>query len=83
MRRPVSKVLDYLFLSFIVSAAIIGVLIFNGNKNYQIITVFTLSLSYVIWGLLHHQKEGTLHPKIIAEYIAYAVLGTILVIGLF
>ncbi len=83
MRRPVSKILDYLLLSFLVSAAIVSILIFNGNRNYQILTVVSLSLIYVIWGAFHHLREGTLHSKIIFEYIAYAVLGTILVIGLF
>ncbi len=83
MRRPISKVLDYLVLSFIVSAAIIGILIFSGNKNFQIITVVSLSLAYIVWGIFHHLKEGTLHKKIVAEYVAFAVLGTALVIGLF
>ena len=83
MRRPVSKILDYLLLSFIVSAAIISTLIFNGNHNFQIFTVIALSVIYIVWGILHHKKDGTLHNKIVLEYIAFGVLGSALVIGLF
>lgn len=83
MRRSVSKVLDYLVLSFLVSAAIVSILIFNGNHNFQLLTVIGLSILYIIWGLIHHIREGTMNSKIIFEYIAFAVLGSALVIGLF
>lgn len=83
MKRPIRFIVDYLVLSFFVSAAIVLTLIFNGNRVYQRSTIIALALIYIVWGALHHQKEGTLHPKVMLEYLLFGILGTILVIGLF
>ncbi len=82
MKRPVRKIIDYLILAFIVSAAIISILFFNGSKNFQLITIFGLSFLYVFWGLVHHYREGNLNSRIALEYVLFAILGTLLVIGL-
>lgn len=82
MKRPLRHIFDYLVLSFLMSLAIVMILIFNGNRAFQMITIVCTSLLYVFWGILHHQKEGTLHPKITLEYILFASLGTVLVLGL-
>ncbi len=82
MKRPVRKIVDYLILTFIVSAAIVSILFFNGSKNFQLITIFGLSFLYITWGLVHHYREGNLSSKIALEYILFAILGTLLVVGL-
>lgn len=82
MKKPIRHIVDYLILSFIVCAAIVFVLLFNGNRPYQIAVIISLSLLYVLWGILHHLKEGSLHPKIFWEYILFAILGTVLAVGL-
>jgi hypothetical protein len=82
MKKPLRSIVDYLFLTLIVSIAIILTLYFNGNRSYQQIIIISLSALYVVWGILHHAKEKTLHPKVVLEYILFALLGSILVISL-
>lgn len=82
MKRPIRHIVDYLILSFIVCAAIVFVLLFNGNRPYQIAVILSLSGLYLFWGILHHHKEGNLQTKIFWEYFLFAVLGSVLAIGL-
>lgn len=82
MKRSLRKIVDYLILTIIVSVAIIFVLILNGSRFYQILTIIGMSVIYVVWGIFHHLREGTFHTRIAFEYIAYALLGCALSIGL-
>ena len=82
MKKPISHIVDYLILSLLVSVAVILVLIHNGNKQYQQYIIIGLSMLYVLWGYVHHQREKTYQPKIILEYVLFALLGCILIIGL-
>lgn len=82
MKRPLRHIFDYLILSILMSTAIVMILVFNGNRAYQTITIISTSLLYILWGVLHHHKEGTLYRKVILEYLLFAILGTVLVMGL-
>lgn len=82
MKKPIRHIVDYLILSFMVCSSIVFVLLFNGNRPYQIGVIISLSVLYILWGILHHHKEGNLHPKIVWEYLLFAVLGSVLTIGL-
>lgn len=82
MKKPIRSILDYLILTLLVSAAIILVLYFNGNKFYQQIVIVALSILYIVWGILHHIKEKSIQARIVLEYVLFGLLGCILVIGL-
>lgn len=82
MKRPLRHIFDYLILSLLMSFSIVLILLFNGNRTFQAITIISMSLLYIIWGFLHELKEGALHQKVILEYILYAILGSVLVLGL-
>lgn len=47
----------------------------------QILTTLGIGAFYVIWGIMHHDRENDLHPKIVAEYIAMALLGCVILIS--
>jgi hypothetical protein len=82
MKRSVGKIIDYLVLSSLVSLSVILILLFSGNRVYQEITIISISLIYIIWGVIHHKREGTFYPQVGLEYSLFALLGTVLVIGL-
>ncbi len=82
MKRPIGKIIDYLTLCLVMSLSIVLILFFNGNRTYQVITIISTSLLYITWGVIHHTKEGTFHPKIGLEYALFALLGCVLVLGL-
>lgn len=81
-KRSVGKIVDYLVLSFIASLTIILILIFNGNRPFQEFTIIGFSLLYILWGIVHHKREGTFYPQVGLEYALFALLGTVLVVGL-
>jgi len=82
MKKPLRHIFDYLVLSVIVSVAIVLILLTNGNKPTQKLIVIGLSSLYIVWGIFHHKKEGTINPEIALEYGLFATLGSLLVIGL-
>lgn len=82
MKKPLRKIVDYLILTVIFSCSIVLVLLFNGNPFKQIVTIITMSILYVLWGIVHHLKEKTFYPKIVLEYALYGLLGSALTIGL-
>jgi hypothetical protein len=82
MKKRNKNIFDYLLLTLISSIAVILVLYFNGNKSIQEVIIISFSILYIIWGVLHHAKEHTLETKVVLEYAAFSLLGSILVIGL-
>lgn len=82
MKKPIRSLADYLILTIIVSIAVLLVLFYNGNKNYQEYIIVGLSALYVLWGIFHHAREKTLETKIVLEYFLFAILGSVLVTGL-
>ncbi len=82
MKKPIRSILDYLLLAILTSIAIIAVLYFNGNKFYQEITIIGYSILYIVWAIIHHSKEKSLHARIVLEYVLFALLGCIITIGL-
>lgn len=82
MKKPLKSILDYIILTLIVSIAIILILLFNGNKYFQQITIIGMSILYIVWGVLHHLKEKTLQTQVVLEYVLFALLGNLIVIGL-
>ncbi len=81
-KLPLKNIFDYILLTGLVSAAILLILFYNGNKNYQEFTIIGLSLLYIVWGIIHHARENRLQARIILEYVLFGLLGCVLVIGL-
>ena len=82
MKKPLRSIVDYLLLTIIVSLAVVAILFFNGNNFIQQIIIVALSILYIVWGILHHLKEKNLQARIVLEYVLFALLGCIIVIGL-
>ncbi len=83
MKKPLRHVLDYLLLTLMVSAGILLTLFWSGNPILQRIVIIGLSVLYFLWGVIHHTKEKTYNTQIGIEYALYALLGCVIVIGLF
>lgn len=62
---------------------VLGSLLFvyeNGNHAAQLTIGIVTSISYVVWGIVHHAIRGDLHRKVVVEYI---LIGTIAIIMFF
>jgi hypothetical protein len=45
----------------------------------MIVTVAAaIAVVYLGWGIIHHTRRGDLHPKIVLEYLALAILGVVI-----
>lgn len=82
MKKPIGSVIDYLALCLLFSTSIIFLIYFNGVVQSQRLVVIFTALTYIIWGYVHHKREKTYNIKIELEYIVYAVLGSVLIMGL-
>lgn len=56
-----------------------GLLWFGSSRPWQMSILISMAAAYVIWGLLHHREHHDLHPKIIWEYLLWAIFGVLIV----
>ena len=82
MKKPLSKILQYLILCFVLALLFFFLIFFGGNPKIQKIIIILASAWYVLWGYYHHSRERTLELPIIFEYLVYGLLGGALIIGL-
>lgn len=59
----------------IIAASLVGLTIFSYDKEFQSAIVVSSGISFFTWGLVHHHIHEDLHPKVIFEYLASAILG--------
>ena len=56
------------------------IFIFAYSPTFQILLAIIMSLYYFFWGMVHHHLEGSLHPRVIWEYLLIALLGGFLLV---
>jgi len=66
---------QYLVLLFILFFGALAFFYFQRFPQAQIVSIFLTASFYVLWGIVHHYLEGDLHPRVIMEYVAIALLG--------
>lgn len=69
----------YSVLVFILLFGILSFFYFQRYAQAQIFSILLTSTFYVIWGIIHHYLEKDLHPRIILEYLAVALLGFLVI----
>ncbi|MBU1071451.1 hypothetical protein KKG65_03530 [Patescibacteria group bacterium] len=74
--------IDYIALLFLVVTYLSLVLLTSFSHQYIKFLTIGFTLLYFIWGLWHHKREKSLHPKIILEYLIIAMLGLWLIISI-
>ena len=75
MIRPDKHYLYYLFL--LVMEALIGALIImsQGDRYMQLVYGLFAAIIYVVWGIIHHLINHTLHKKGVIEYLLMGAVG--------
>ena len=82
MRRISKHLQHYLPLLGILSAGVFGFTVFSYDKIFQIILAISTACAYVSWGIIHHHIHKDLHPSVVVEYFAIAILGIVIVFSL-
>ncbi len=72
----------YVPLVAIFIAGIVGFYIFSYDRTFQLAVALSLSLSYVSWGIIHHTIHKDICLTIVLEYLAVAILGTVMILSL-
>lgn len=72
----------YMLLIGILLAGFAGLILFSYDQNFQIAVAIATGISYVSWGLIHHHIHRDLHFEVFMEYLAVAVLGTVVLFSL-
>lgn len=67
--------LDFLILITILLVGATLIFVFNSNKTYQKLSIIGLSISYFLWGVIHHFKSQSHHWRIALEYLLVSSLG--------
>lgn len=69
--------LDYAVLLVISSFLLIFFSYNRNNPSLLFLSVIVFSISYVLWGVVHHIRIQTFKPKIVLEYVLVATLAVI------
>lgn len=72
----------YFSLAGIVLVSMWGIFSFPYDQGFQSVIAMSLGVAFVFWGLVHHHIHQDLHPKIVLEYVATAVLGVIILLSI-
>lgn len=57
-------------------------LYFQFDRLIQALSIVGTSFAYLIWGVVHHLEEKSLHPRVFLEYFLLAVLGSSLLLSI-
>lgn len=76
MKVRVASVLDYLVLASFSVFFLMFLKMFQGEKLVSFLVLLTFVSFYILWGIVHHMREKTLHLKNVIEYIliGFAIL---------
>lgn len=74
--------LHYLSLIIILIVGYGGFLFFSFDRPTQLLIGIVVSLSYVIWGAVHHLAEHNLNWKIMIEYTMFSLISLAIILSL-
>lgn len=69
-------------LGGILTAGLIGIVVFSYNHKFQAAIALATASSYVAWGIMHHYLHKDLHWEVFVEYVAVAALGLTILFSL-
>jgi len=82
MKKFVKDLSHYLSLFGILLAGFAGLILFSYDKNFQMSVALATAGAYVAWGIVHHAIHNDLYLETIIEYVAIAILGSVIIFSL-
>ena len=82
MKKFVKDLSHYLSLFGILLAGFAGLILFSYDKNFQMSVALATAGAYVAWGIVHHAIHKDLYLETIIEYVAIAILGSVIIFSL-
>ena len=75
-------ILEYMLLITSAALFLTFLSVFKGQPTKQSIVSAVFILYYIVWGIIHHARDQSLHLKIVLEYIAIGALALIVLLSL-
>lgn len=82
MKRIFKDLPHYLALLGIFAAGLVAFIFFSYDSAFKMAIIIGVTISYVVWGIVHHLLRKDLYLEVVLEYIAVALLGLIIVFSL-
>lgn len=71
-------VINYIVLVLILSGGVGAFYFVRSDSSLQLIVGIITSISYVLWGIIHHVLQKDLHKKIVVEYLLIGMIAIVL-----
>lgn len=82
IKKEVTRhLVHYFSLGGLIGFAFWGFNNFSYDRTFQSAIAMSLGFSFILWGVIHHHLHEDLHPRIVLEYMATAVLGIIVLLA--
>ena len=82
MKKLTKQLNHYIPLVGMLLAATLGAVHFAQDRIFQATLAIAAAVSYVVWGIVHHQLHHDLDVSTFVEYVAIAALGLLIVLSL-
>ncbi len=82
MHKFARHIQHYVPLIAILSAGLVGFLLFPYDKSFHGAIIIAVGAGYVTWGIVHHYLHGDLEAYVVAEYGSIALIGIVIVFSL-
>ncbi len=82
MKDRIRHLPHYFSLGGILLVSILGFWLFSYDKDFQIAILFSVAVSYIVWGVVHHKLNDDFYPSVLFEYLTIAFLGVAIVLSL-
>ena len=71
---------DYIWLLIGLGIGAFSYFLLSSFPYFQAGVVVAMGLFYILWGTLHHAKQGDFHPKIVLEYSLIALIAIMMLL---
>jgi hypothetical protein len=70
---------DYLILGILLGFGVVLYAYYRGNNSLETAIAGGMSLTYILWGIIHHSHADKVTGKIVLEYILVALFGFLVI----
>jgi hypothetical protein len=71
-------IIEYILLLISAACYLTFLSLFKGEHGKQLVVSFLFITYYILWGIIHHARDQSLHLKVVLEYILIGALAMLL-----
>jgi hypothetical protein len=71
--------IDYGILALVSALYVAFIFRYQTNSRFILLGTGVFATIYIVWGVFHHVRAGSLHARIMLEYLLVAILGVAII----